>query len=83
MWVYCVVHRYDTMSLAHKTIRSKCSNLLVVSQLDGLHLLGPVLVVLEAVLDRQGLEELHGCLGSDLWNPVEEEDFFFGMASVV
>jgi len=40
--------------------------LLAPRELDGLHLLRPVLVVAEIVLDGQGLEQLHRCLTPNL-----------------
>ena len=40
--------------------------LLAAGELDGLHLLRPVLVVPEVVLDGEGLEQLHRCLAPHL-----------------
>ena len=57
--------------------------LFVVREFDGLHLLRPVLVVVEVVLDGEGLEQLHRGLRADLGDSVEEEDVFGGFSCVV
>ena len=57
--------------------------LLVVGELDGLHLLSAVLVVVEVVLDGERLEQLHRRLRPHLGDPVEEQDVLCRLASVV
>ena len=68
-------------------IWSVCSKkvvyLFIVSEFYGVHFLSPVFVVLELVLDGQGLEQFHGGLRSNLRNAVEEQNFLLGIASVV
>lgn len=71
------------LQLSRQPFHRRHGYLLVEGELDGLHLLRPVLVIMEVVLDGERLEQLHGGLRPNLGHAVEEEDVLRRLARVV
>ena len=72
----CEVDKADVFNIGRgrteETDELRQPFLLAVCQLDCLHLLCPVFVIMEIILDRQGLQKLHGGLRPNFWDSVEK-----------